>query len=72
MRTPKYAVTRCSVVACSRPDITLPIEVKTAAKPTTEWRAATVWGRSVGVILLPIKNPNLNQRFCHPILYKRR
>lgn len=59
MRTPKYAVTKWSVEAWSRPDMTLPIEVNTAAKPTTEWRAATVWGRSVGVILLPIKNPAL-------------
>lgn len=51
-------MTKCSVETWSRSDITLPMEVKTAANPTTEWRAATVWGRSVGVMRLPIKKPS--------------
>lgn len=39
--------------------MTLPILVKTAARPTTEWSAATVWGRSVGVMRFPITNPRI-------------
>jgi len=31
--------------------------VRTAARPTTEWRAATIWGSSVAVIRLPIIEP---------------
>ena len=42
--------------------ITLPILVNTAAKPTTECKAATVCGRSVGVIRRPINAPNESQK----------
>lgn len=40
--TPRYERTRCSVEACERSAKALPMQVKTAARPTTEWRAATV------------------------------
>jgi hypothetical protein len=42
MRTPRYAVTICKVEMSAMSAITLPILVRTAARPTTECRAATV------------------------------
>ena len=57
MRTPRYAVTRCSVDTWSTSASTLPMLVNTAAKPTTECSAATIWGSSVGVILRPRSAP---------------
>lgn len=61
IRTPRYPATRCSVETsppiCA---ITLPMLVRTAAKPTTECRAATVCGRSVAVVRRPIKRPCLS------------
>jgi hypothetical protein len=57
MRTPRYAVTICRVEMWAISAMTLPILVKTAARPTTECRAATVWGRPVGVMRRPIIAP---------------
>lgn len=35
--------------------------VSTAARPTTECKAATVWGSSVGVMRLPIRAPDIGR-----------
>jgi hypothetical protein len=58
INTPKYPDTMCSVDRSVTSVMTLPILVKTAARPTTECKAATVWGKSVGVILRPITIPD--------------
>lgn len=42
IRTPRYAVTMWRVVRSSTWPMALPILVRTAARPTTECRAATV------------------------------
>lgn len=42
MRTPRYAVTICNVEISDMEPKALPILVRTAAKPTTECKAATV------------------------------
>ena len=57
MRTPRYAVTRCRVSACWTSERTLAILVKTAARPTTEWSAATICGSSIAVMRRPMTVP---------------
>lgn len=57
IRTPRYPVTIWRVEISATLAMTLPMLVKTAARPTTECRAATVWGRSVGVMRLPMIKP---------------
>lgn len=57
IRIPRYPVTRCNVEMSPICAMTLPKLVITAARPTTEWRAATVWGRSVAVVFRPIRKP---------------
>ncbi len=55
--TPKYAVTRWSVEIWETSAMTLAMLVKTAARPTTECRAATVWGKLVAVMRRPMTRP---------------
>jgi hypothetical protein len=60
IRTPRYAVTRCSVVRWSPAvPITLPMLVSTAARPTTECNAATICGSSVAVMRRPMIAPTV-------------
>jgi hypothetical protein len=60
MRTPRYAVTRCSVERWSAAaPITLPMLVSTAARPTTECNAATICGSSVAVMRRPMIAPTV-------------
>ena len=60
MRTPRYAVTRWSVERWPpAAPITLPMLVSTAARPTTECNAATIWGSSVAVMRRPMIAPTV-------------
>lgn len=63
IRTPRYAVTICSTERWLTSAITLPILVSTAASPTTECNAATIWGSSMAVIRRPIESPKNNNQF---------